>query len=50
MSGVPLPASWAALWSAARREAYANDQDNPDTLIAVTAASDRSKADEGPAE
>ncbi|MEW5655281.1 HNH endonuclease family protein [Streptomyces cinereoruber] len=37
-------------WSAARREAYANDQDSPDTLIAVTAASNRSKADKDPAE
>lgn len=39
-----------APWSAARREAYANDQDSPDTLIAVTAASNRSKADKDPAE
>ncbi|MEV7374653.1 DUF1524 domain-containing protein [Streptomyces sp. NPDC090301] len=37
-------------WSAARREAYANDQDSPYTLIAVTAASNRSKADKDPAE
>ncbi|WP_308409640.1 HNH endonuclease family protein [Streptomyces sp. A3M-1-3] len=37
-------------WSAARREAYANDQDSPDTLIAVTAASNRSKSDKDPAE
>ncbi|MEU3317116.1 HNH endonuclease family protein [Streptomyces sp. NPDC006662] len=37
-------------WSAARREAYANDQDSPDTLIAVSAASNRSKADKDPAE
>ncbi|MGW5779842.1 HNH endonuclease family protein [Streptomyces sp. NPDC003863] len=37
-------------WSPARREAYANDQDSPDTLIAVTAASNRSKADKDPAE
>ncbi|MFJ5812047.1 hypothetical protein OG906_37890 (plasmid) [Streptomyces sp. NBC_01426] len=26
-------------WSAARREAYANDQNSPDTLIAVPSAS-----------
>ncbi|GHG09821.1 hypothetical protein Shyd_66120 [Streptomyces hydrogenans] len=37
-------------WSPERREAYANDQDSPDTLIAVTAASNRSKADKDPAE
>ncbi|MFE5546769.1 hypothetical protein ACFQ71_23465 [Streptomyces sp. NPDC056534] len=35
-------------WSPARREAYANDQESPDTLIAVTAASNRSKADKDP--
>ncbi|MGP3636860.1 HNH endonuclease [Streptomyces sp. 24-1644] len=39
-----------APWSAARREAYANDQNSPDTLIAVSAASNRSKADRDPAE
>ncbi|MER8097899.1 hypothetical protein [Streptomyces goshikiensis] len=37
-------------WSAARPEAYANDQGSPDTLIAVSAASNRSKADKDPAE
>ncbi|MFF4371476.1 HNH endonuclease family protein [Streptomyces sp. NPDC001594] len=37
-------------WSAARREAYANDQASPDTLIAVSAASNRSKADKDPAQ
>ncbi|MFI0243097.1 HNH endonuclease family protein [Streptomyces sp. NPDC016845] len=37
-------------WSPARREAYANDQTSPDTLIAVTAASNRSKADKDPAQ
>ncbi|WP_234344383.1 HNH endonuclease family protein [Streptomyces sp. WM6372] len=37
-------------WFAARREAYANDQASPDTLIAVSAASNRSKADKDPAE
>ncbi|WP_420718769.1 HNH endonuclease family protein [Streptomyces sp. XY413] len=37
-------------WTAARREAYANDQNSPDTLIAVSAASNRSKADKDPAE
>ncbi|MEV1026604.1 HNH endonuclease family protein [Streptomyces sp. NPDC050264] len=38
------------LWSAARREAYANDQDSPDTLIAVSDASNRSKSDKDPAQ
>lgn len=33
-----------------RPQAYANDQDSPDTLIAVTEASNRSKADKDPAE
>ncbi|MGW1224891.1 HNH endonuclease family protein [Streptomyces sp. NPDC002530] len=37
-------------WSAARREAYANDQGSPDTLIAVSASSNRQKADKDPAE
>ncbi|WP_209446035.1 HNH endonuclease [Streptomyces sp. MZ04] len=35
-------------WDAARREAYANDQASPLTLIAVTAKSNRSKADQDP--
>ncbi|MFD9338134.1 hypothetical protein ACFWBF_27590 [Streptomyces sp. NPDC060028] len=37
-------------WSATRQEAYANDQASPDTLIAVSAASNRSKADKDPAD
>ncbi|MEU7553142.1 HNH endonuclease family protein [Streptomyces sp. NPDC044571] len=37
-------------WDAARREAYANDQASPDTLIAVSAASNRSKSDKDPAQ
>ncbi|MEV7730110.1 hypothetical protein AB0P15_36160 [Streptomyces sp. NPDC087917] len=37
-------------WTAARREAYANDQNSPDTLIAVSAASNRPKSDNDPAE
>ncbi|MGW7458387.1 HNH endonuclease [Streptomyces sp. NPDC054797] len=37
-------------WEAARREAYANDQASPDTLIAVSAASNRSKSDKDPAQ
>ncbi|MEV0992654.1 hypothetical protein [Streptomyces sp. NPDC049949] len=39
-----------APWSTARREAYANDRDSPHTLIAISAASNRSKADKDPAE
>lgn len=37
-------------WEAGRREAYANDQASPLTLIAVTAKSNRSKADKDPAQ
>ncbi|WP_406739594.1 HNH endonuclease family protein (plasmid) [Streptomyces sp. NBC_00853] len=37
-------------WDATRREAYANDQNSPDTLIAVSAASNRSKSDKDPAQ
>ncbi|MFE5521623.1 HNH endonuclease family protein [Streptomyces virginiae] len=37
-------------WDAVRREAYANDQASPLTLIAVTAKSNRSKADKDPAQ
>ncbi|HEY9327014.1 MAG TPA: HNH endonuclease family protein [Streptomyces sp.] len=37
-------------WDAARREAYANDQGSSLTLIAVTAKSNRSKADKDPAQ
>ncbi len=37
-------------WDPARREAYANDQASPLTLIAVTAKSNRSKADKDPAQ
>ncbi|WP_241253697.1 HNH endonuclease family protein [Streptomyces sp. W1SF4] len=50
---VPLAAvydSEQTPWSAARREAYANDQNSPDTLIAVSAASNRSKSDKDPAD
>ncbi|MFD6550773.1 hypothetical protein [Streptomyces sp. NPDC058398] len=45
-----LPASRAALWTAARREAYANDQGTPNSLIAVSGSSNRSKADKDPAD
>ncbi|MEU8943015.1 MULTISPECIES: hypothetical protein [Streptomyces] len=37
-------------WDAARRGVYANDQASPLTLIAVTAKSNRSKADKDPAQ
>ncbi|MFD3939818.1 HNH endonuclease family protein [Streptomyces sp. NPDC058611] len=37
-------------WDVARREAYANDQASPVTLIAVTAKSNRSKSDKDPAQ
>ncbi|MFD7915699.1 hypothetical protein ACFV30_34175 [Streptomyces sp. NPDC059752] len=37
-------------WRAARREAYANDQDQRASPVAVTARSNRSKADQDPAE
>lgn len=37
-------------WDASRREAYANDQTSPLTLIAVTAKSNRSKSDKDPAQ
>ncbi|MEU3400703.1 HNH endonuclease family protein [Streptomyces filamentosus] len=50
---VPLAEAWdsgASTWDAARREAYANDQDAATSLVAVTARSNRSKADKDPAE
>ncbi|WP_369211105.1 HNH endonuclease family protein [Streptomyces flavofungini] len=50
---VPLAESWdsgASQWSAARRQAYANDLDAERSLIAVTAKSNRSKADQDPAQ
>ncbi|MFF2367810.1 HNH endonuclease family protein [Streptomyces sp. NPDC058122] len=50
---VPLAEAWdsgAAAWSAARREAYANDQGAPNSLIAVSGSSNRSKADRDPAD
>ncbi|MFI8365225.1 HNH endonuclease family protein [Streptomyces sp. NPDC085612] len=50
---VPLAEAWdsgAAAWTAARREAYANDQGQLASLVAVTARSNRSKADQDPAE
>ncbi|MEU7060998.1 HNH endonuclease family protein [Streptomyces sp. NPDC046197] len=50
---VPLAEAWdsgASQWTAARREAYANDLDAASSLVAVSAASNRSKADQDPAE
>ncbi|MGX1480720.1 UNVERIFIED_CONTAM: hypothetical protein RKD50_009528 [Streptomyces canus] len=47
---VPLAEAWhsgASAWSAARREAYANDQDAA-SLVAVTARTNRQKADQDP--
>ncbi|OEJ97650.1 HNH endonuclease [Streptomyces thermolilacinus] len=48
---VPLAEAWdsgARTWSAARREAYANDQGAEASLVAVTARSHRAKADQDP--
>ncbi|OSZ55674.1 HNH endonuclease [Streptomyces pharetrae CZA14] len=50
---VPLAEAWdsgASTWSAAEREAYANDLGDERSLIAVSARSNRSKADQDPAE
>ena len=49
---VPLAEAWdsgASAWTAKEREAYANDLGDPRALIAVSAASNRSKADQDPA-
>ncbi len=48
---VPLAEAWdsgASAWTRVERQAYANDLDDARTLIAVSAASNRSKADQGP--
>ncbi|MGW1589277.1 HNH endonuclease family protein [Streptomyces sp. NPDC002386] len=48
---VPLAEAWdsgASAWTAAEREAYANDLGDDRALIAVSAASNRSKADQDP--
>lgn len=50
---VPLAEAWdsgAYAWDATRREAFANDLGDPRSLIAVSAASNRSKGDRDPAE
>ncbi|MFJ6252607.1 MULTISPECIES: HNH endonuclease family protein [unclassified Streptomyces] len=49
---VPLAEAWdsgASTWDARRREAYANDQGAAASLVAVTARTNRSKADQDPA-
>ncbi|MFD6372232.1 HNH endonuclease family protein [Streptomyces roseolus] len=48
---VPLAEAWdsgASAWDAKRREAYANDQDAATSLVAVTARTNRQKADQDP--
>ncbi|MFD5890571.1 HNH endonuclease family protein [Streptomyces sp. NPDC060334] len=50
---VPLAEAWdsgASAWTAARREAYANDLGQETSLVAVTARSNRQKSDQDPAE
>jgi hypothetical protein len=50
---VPLAESWdsgASAWTAQRREAYANDQGAQTSLVAVMAGTNRSKADQDPAQ
>ena len=50
---VPLAEAWdsgAFNWTSQQREAYANDLDESRALIAVTAATNRSKADQDPHE
>jgi len=50
---VPLAEAWdsgASGWTAARRQAYANDLDDPRSLVAVTGSSNSSKSDSDPAE
>ncbi|MGX1222015.1 HNH endonuclease family protein [Streptomyces ambofaciens] len=49
---VPLAEAWdsgANIWTAAERQAYANDLGDSRALIAVSASSNRSKADQDPA-
>jgi hypothetical protein len=50
---VPLAEAWdsgASAWTDARREAYANDQGAAASLVAVTARTNRQKADQDPAQ
>ncbi|WP_435251712.1 HNH endonuclease family protein [Streptomyces tendae] len=49
----PLAEAWdsgAYAWTPAQREAYANDQGAKQSLVAVTARTNRSKADQDPGE
>ncbi|MFG2367677.1 hypothetical protein ACGFY3_39635 [Streptomyces mirabilis] len=45
---IGAPPVGASTWTPKEREAYANDLDDPRTLIAVSVASNRSKADKDP--
>jgi hypothetical protein len=48
---VPLAEAWrsgAWKWAAAQRQTFANDLENPEALIAVTASTNRSKGDKDP--
>lgn len=48
---VALAEAWrsgASEWDTTRRERFANDLDDPDALVAVTATSNRAKGDEDP--
>lgn len=50
---VPLAEVWdsgASAWTSQRREPYANDLDAASCLVAVTARTNRSKADQDPAD
>ncbi|MFE7277252.1 HNH endonuclease family protein [Streptomyces sp. NPDC057623] len=50
---VPLAEAWdsgASSWTPQRRERYANDQGAEQSLVAVTARSNRSKSDQDPAD
>jgi hypothetical protein len=50
---VPLAEAWdsgAKAWDKAKREVYANDMGDVNALIAVTAATNRSKSDQDPAD
>ncbi|MGW9372953.1 hypothetical protein ACWGVR_23335 [Streptomyces xanthophaeus] len=42
--------SGASAWTPTRREAYANDQGRASSLVAVSARSNRRKADQDPAQ
>jgi hypothetical protein len=50
---VPLAEAWdsgASAWTPQRREAYANDQDAEESLVAVTDSINQAKGDKDPAE